>query len=163
MIQGMPGKLCHMCDCRPCECAEIKRADAEARRRSRRGEPELPGDSRAGARELLRRSAEKAGRSVRSLPPEKSPQPPGYVYFVQPQSGGRIKVGTSSRKALDRRMSEISVGSPEPLVLLGVVDRKEFPEKSLHRRFAEHRRHGEWFEPAPELIEFITRHGKDPE
>ena len=37
----------------------------------------------------------------------------------------------------------------------GIPDFKSGSIKEFHKRFAHLRQHGEWFTPAPELLEFI--------
>lgn len=78
------------------------------------------------------------------------------VYFVQPKSGGLIKIGTSLK--LSVRLKALAKEAGCPLVVLGVVKGEQRKEKELHHRFAIHRERGEWFRPAPELIRYISRH-----
>jgi hypothetical protein len=83
---------------------------------------------------------------------------PSMVYFVQAESGP-IKIGVSV-KTLDR-LSALQGGSHERLRLMAYIDggTREL-ETALHRRFRAHRISGEWFSPAPELLDFIRAHAR---
>lgn len=73
------------------------------------------------------------------------------VYFFQGISGGPIKVGVSHYPEQRRK----HLRYPEELVILATIQGTEKLEGELHSRFASVRLFGEWFEPAPELLEFI--------
>ena len=77
----------------------------------------------------------------------------GFVYFIQSFGQGLIKIGSSDDPR--NRLSVLQCGSPVALHLVGVIDGGEARERELHRRFAEERRHGEWFEASKRLVEFI--------
>lgn len=88
----------------------------------------------------------------------------GKVYFFQPQGGGNIKIGWT--QSVEQRLEIIAVWSPEPLVCLGAFDGFHTHEQILHRTFAEHRVHREWFRPVPEILELIAvslRDGRLPQ
>lgn len=76
-----------------------------------------------------------------------------FVYFIRSGEHGLIKIG----RALDveARLRSLQTGSGEVLRLLLAIPPGGPREDELHARFAEHRRHGEWFDPAPELLAFI--------
>lgn len=79
------------------------------------------------------------------------------VYFVQSVDGGLIKIGIASNVAA--RLSGMQTGSPVKLRVIGVIpDARSTVEAELHERFATARRHGEWFEPTPELLAYIAEH-----
>lgn len=81
------------------------------------------------------------------------PYPPwkdeSKVYFIQSVRGGPIKIGM----ALDpeERLKELQVAYPYRLRLTHTIEGGRARELALHKRFAEHRLAGEWFEPTPEL------------
>jgi len=76
-----------------------------------------------------------------------------HVYFVQAESLGRIKIGTSSNVAV--RFGTLRTSSPDKLNLLGVIPGDCTVERALHKRFADERLHGEWFTPSERLVSYI--------
>jgi hypothetical protein len=78
--------------------------------------------------------------------------PPSYVYFIGGDVGC-IKIGTSTIP--EQRLKTLHHSSPVPLRILALVEGDRWVEKDYHDRFAEHRRHGEWFDRAPELMREI--------
>jgi hypothetical protein len=86
------------------------------------------------------------------------------VYFVQSQSGGLIKIGVSKDAA--KRIAFLRTSAPEPILAVGVMVCNEGGEleRTLHRKFAHLRTHGEWFRPDAELWAFIDENAlSDPE
>lgn len=79
----------------------------------------------------------------------------GYVYFVQAGTVGPIKIGTSV--SVKDRVASIQVHCPERLFVLGVIRGGIIIEQAMHRRFAAHRLHHEWFEPNPHIFAFLRR------
>jgi len=75
----------------------------------------------------------------------------GVTYFVE--GGGLIKIGKAA--SIRSRLAGLRGSSPVPLKLLGVIPGQEH-EAALHLRFSSARRHGEWFEPTPELVALIA-------
>lgn len=73
------------------------------------------------------------------------------VYFVQ-GPGGLIKIGFSLDVPSRIRSLESNCG---PLQLRLQLDGGRRLERHLHRLFKDLRRHGEWFEPGPQLLDFI--------
>ncbi len=73
------------------------------------------------------------------------------TYFVQRGATGPIKIGVSLY--LKDRMGALRTGSAEPLHIRATVPGDQ--EQAMHRRFASHRLSGEWFSPAPALLEAI--------
>lgn len=124
---------------------DVLRAFARLRRMDE--EPEMPLEVRHA------RSLFAAIRDAVLLLPEDKPyitdEP--YTYFVQAGPDGPIKIG--STRNLPVRLRSLSMMSPIPLKLLGIV--KGDIEDRCHVRLDAFRVHGEWFLPSPELIEFI--------
>lgn len=91
--------------------------------------------------------------------PRQAPIPEGSggdlpcVYFIQPAAGGPIKIGFAGN--IRFRVSELQIGCPVKLAVLGVIPASMSKEKEIHSQFAHLRQDGEWFESAPELLEFI--------
>ena len=79
-----------------------------------------------------------------------------YVYFIQGEMTGLIKIGLSDHPA--GRRYHLQVGSPDKLVLLATIatERALFLERELHERFSACRAHGEWFRPDKDLKEYIA-------
>lgn len=79
------------------------------------------------------------------------------VYFIQPAHGGLIKIGVAANPG--DRCRTLQLTSPCPLVVLATIRGVgQAHETQLHKKFAEHRHHGEWFEPAPELLAYVAEH-----
>ena len=76
-----------------------------------------------------------------------------FVYFVQAESTGKIKIGQSDD--VPKRMYALQCASPGKLTLLGKLSTKVVREEELHRRFHVHRAFGEWFDPAEEIMCYI--------
>jgi len=79
-----------------------------------------------------------------------------HVYFIQPTSGGLIKIGSSAD--IEGRLRQLQAASPQPLRVVGVIPNAGFKgEQEIHARFASERQHGEWFRPSDALQAFIAR------
>ncbi len=78
-----------------------------------------------------------------------APERSGFVYFIQACSGGPVKVGFATD--MDRRLSELQVGSPVRLWALAKIPGTRADEREIHRRLAPSASHGEWFWPSDEL------------
>lgn len=89
------------------------------------------------------------------------------VYFVQSVSGGPIKIGYTSKNPLSRLQS-LQTANPEILQLLGVQFGDTKLESDLWYRFRHahikaasnasfkrYSRSSEWFNPVPELLDYI--------
>jgi hypothetical protein len=77
-----------------------------------------------------------------------------WTYFIQSEDGGPIKIGFTTKEP-EHRLCQLQTGSPTKLRIVGLlpVDR----EKELHKKFASHHSHGEWFNPVKQVIDFIKR------
>jgi excisionase family DNA binding protein len=93
-------------------------------------------------------------KEIRKSLPKTARVESGFVYFIQAESGGLIKIGT----ALDPlvRLINLQSGSPLRLVILGCLRGGRTLEQALHREFAGQRQHFEWFEPNPAIVDFIA-------
>lgn len=76
-----------------------------------------------------------------------------YTYFIQSGEGGNIKIG----RAFDpqKRLHDLQCGSGKKLILLATIEGGA-KEHELHVKFKQHRTHGEWFAPHPDLLAFIA-------
>ena len=75
------------------------------------------------------------------------------IYFVQAETG-QIKIGIANNVA--KRFSNLRGSSPVALKLLLTVPGGINAECELHHQFREHRLHGEWFRPHPDILEKIA-------
>lgn len=66
------------------------------------------------------------------------------VYFLDCPAVNRIKIGTAV--CAERRIEAVRLICPSETFLLGVIRGDLAEERALHERFADLRRHGEWFE-----------------
>ena len=73
------------------------------------------------------------------------------VYIVRAGGPGRpIKVGFTGD--FRKRLSELQVGCPDPLVVIMTVEANRGLEKNLHQELAKWHLHGEWFLSEPEAL-----------
>lgn len=84
--------------------------------------------------------------------PPPPPVPGEVVYFVQHGCCGPIKIGKT--RDIEKRMSTMEADAPEPLKLVLMLS--DATEAQMHKRFAGLRGRGEWFKPAPQLVEFVN-------
>jgi len=75
------------------------------------------------------------------------------VYFIQSINGGLIKIGYSSH--INRRLREIQRTSPVKLRVLATISGRADIETEIHHKFRDERKHGEWFNPSQELLQYI--------
>lgn len=78
------------------------------------------------------------------------------VYFIQVQEpdgmAGPIKIGCSVNPS--SRISALFGWCPYPLSIIATAPGCRVAEGFLHKRFAQHRIHGEWFRPEESLVAF---------
>lgn len=67
-----------------------------------------------------------------------------HVYFMVAESIDLVKLGWTSSPTTER-INTLQTGSPVRLSVSLTFPGTKFLEASMHRRFAEHCRHGEWF------------------
>lgn len=76
------------------------------------------------------------------------------VYFFQvvydDGTPGPIKIGCSY--TLESRLATIRSSNPHKVRVLGVIDGYRDIETAWHERFVAAKRHGEWYNPTPELM-----------
>lgn len=104
-------------------------------------------------RVLKRRGVPAGRRPTGSEPPKR-----GWVYFVQGEKGGPVKIGYSAKPA--GRMSDLATSHHEKLNLLHIVRGTMETERKFHARFKEYRKRGEWFHYTGKLKTFILENRK---
>lgn len=77
------------------------------------------------------------------------------IYFVEAIGVSKVKIGFTTNMA--QRMRDLSVGSPVPLTLYGLIDGTKDDEKRWHNTWDHLRSHGEWFFVTKELKREIGR------
>lgn len=82
------------------------------------------------------------------------------VYFIQGEKTKLVKIGRTIHECPHRRLSDLQMGSPDILRLLGVI--YHFSESELHLKFKEDRFFGEWFFPSQSLLDFIENNAVMP-
>lgn len=81
-----------------------------------------------------------------------------YMVFKQGVKGGPIKICCEDRATMFRKRLVFD-GPRYPLVVLGYARGTTNELKLIYESFSQHkiRKDGEWFHPAPEIIEFIDK------
>lgn len=79
---------------------------------------------------------------------------PCYVYFMQGEYGGPIKIGVAANP--ETRRNEIQTGNPFVLVVRKKMIGSYELESKLHKQFAKDRMAGEWFQPTRELCDLAN-------
>lgn len=80
--------------------------------------------------------------------------PYGVVYFVGAAKSGPIKVGFSTDRTVESRLTQLQTGSHEELVVLGTIAAGPAVERAIHNVLSAHAVRGEWFEREPALALF---------
>ena len=78
----------------------------------------------------------------------------GYVYLLR--AGGRYKIGQTANPK--KRFRSLTTNSPYPIEIIAMfyLPGYQQTERDLHLKYAERRRHGEWFEfTNAEIVEII--------
>jgi hypothetical protein len=81
-----------------------------------------------------------------------------YVYFVRAATIGLIKIGSANDPRA--RLKDLSHSSPDRLELIGLYlcQNRGLIELELHKTFAAHRAHGEWFKPDSAILSWVRKH-----
>jgi hypothetical protein len=82
-----------------------------------------------------------------------------WVYAVQAGDGGPVKIGISDKPR--DRLATLQQANHETLIPLAAWHTLKLEEKELHAEYAYAHIRGEWFQPVPELIDYVMRRG-DP-
>jgi uncharacterized protein YozE (UPF0346 family) len=79
----------------------------------------------------------------------------GCVYFIRSEKTHAIKIGFTTGP-VEKRLGSLQTAHPYKLQLLATTSGTVEYEKLLHERFGNFRLEGEWFEPHPDLLAFIS-------
>ena len=79
----------------------------------------------------------------------------GSVYILHAEGTNRVKIGRSV--ATSQRFANLHTASPYPLQLLREIITADAValERDLHRQYAKYRRHREWFEFPPDILQTL--------
>jgi hypothetical protein len=80
----------------------------------------------------------------------------GFVYFIQEEESGNIKIGFSEKHPKGR-LKDFQTGNSNKLTLVGYIEGTYKDESNLHKEFSKERirKGNEWFESSPRLKERI--------
>lgn len=84
-----------------------------------------------------------------------------YIYFVLGQTTRRVKIGYTSRNVRDR-LCDLQTGSPDRLILLGVIHAPFYFEAELHHALRPFHSHGEWYDLPSSIVKWIQRISRVP-
>lgn len=90
--------------------------------------------------------------------PEGAKTTRGYIYFALAEKAGSVKIGYSAKPW--KRMGTLSTSNHEELQCIFTMRGTTRQEKALHRKFAEFRKRGEWFEYSQPIKQFIAEKRK---
>ena len=76
------------------------------------------------------------------------------IYFIQQGKAGPIKIGYT-KNDINKRMDQLQTGCAYKLTLLGIIDGDKEQEYLIQKFFHGHRMYGEWFAPAPAILDYI--------
>ncbi len=76
------------------------------------------------------------------------------VYFAA--AGGRIKIGTTTKKVTDR-ITAINSHLAKPLRVIGFIEGGNPVERAIHKHLRQWKLKGEWFQDCPEVRKEIDR------
>ncbi|ESQ10959.1 MAG: GIY-YIG nuclease family protein [Thiohalocapsa sp. PB-PSB1] len=77
----------------------------------------------------------------------------GYVYFIEAIGLDRVKIGYSDNP--EKRLKQLSTGSPVSLSIYARVPGNQVMEKEIYQRFLHLRVENEWFHFTNEIKEYI--------
>lgn len=79
----------------------------------------------------------------------------GFVYFIETESGGHVKIGWAKHGPL-HRMPMLQTGCPDVLFVRAYFRGSRDDEGRMHRTFADLRVRGEWFANVLKLSDFLN-------
>ena len=85
----------------------------------------------------------------------------GFVYFIRRGKKGPIKIGFTYDVSERRRA--LQTGCAERLHIMAVAAGTRADEEGAHEKLKRYRMRGEWFQPAPAVLEAIRKVKADPD
>ena len=79
------------------------------------------------------------------------------IYLVRGKVTELIKIG-QTKVDIEQRVKELQIGSPDILEVIAVTFEPHTSENELHNKFSEYRKHGEWFLPSEDILEYVKQH-----
>ncbi|MGA5873932.1 GIY-YIG nuclease family protein [Streptomyces cinereoruber] len=76
------------------------------------------------------------------------------MYLIGSTESPLVKIGWTDNP--ERRLRNLQTGSPVPLTVLALFEGGAIVERELHHRFADKRRHGEWFDLGPDPVKVVS-------
>lgn len=76
------------------------------------------------------------------------------IYFIQADKGGPIKIGYSGKPFA--RLNLLQVSQHVELKMVALIEGDRKLEGDLHQQFGKHHLRGEWFNPGPELLKYLS-------
>jgi hypothetical protein len=76
-----------------------------------------------------------------------------YIYFIQEEFGGNIKIGVANDP--EKRLANLQSANPKRLKIVGRFEAGKLAERLRHKMFGEFRLEGEWFSPEESLTSYI--------
>ncbi|MFC8765121.1 GIY-YIG nuclease family protein [Streptomyces sp. NPDC057193] len=76
------------------------------------------------------------------------------VYLIGSAESPLVKIGWTDNP--ERRLRTLQTGSAVPLAVLALFEGGAIVERALHRRFADKRQHGEWFNLGPDPVKVVS-------
>lgn len=83
----------------------------------------------------------------------------GYVYFIQGECGGAIKVGYA--KDVSERLKGLQTGYPDKLKVITMIPGNVYLERKIHEELAGYRLNGEWFKPYEFVLNKIKEYQEE--
>lgn len=82
--------------------------------------------------------------------------PGPWVYVVSARGSGRVKIGFTETRLIDR-MKGFETGCPFPTRVLALIRGGREMEREVHDALAQHRVHLEWFADSDEIRAWLRR------
>ena len=77
------------------------------------------------------------------------------IYFLYSPTVDRVKIGFTEGN-VSKRIDSLQTGSAEKLVLIGTIPGSRYQETQLHKKWAQFRRDGEWFELSGDFFAYLN-------